>query len=118
MDNNNMESSRALNSAPDEIVEVAPSVDVIEQDGQIKVYLDMPGVSGNEASVNVDENLLKIRGNSTLTYNNKKILFVRDFTISDEIDLTKTSAKCRDGVMELTLPKHYRAKTHRIEIQN
>ena len=42
--------------------------------------------------------------------------FYREFRLSDQVDMGRISAKMRDGVLELRLPKAEQHRTRRIEV--
>ena len=83
------------------IPNVAPLVDIYENDDEILLHADMPGVENDKITVNVD--------NGTLT--------IRSFSVPQTIDINKVDAELKDGVLRLHLPKSEAAKPRQIEIK-
>ena len=97
-------------------VNSVPACDVIEQPQGVRVLLDMPGVSSDQLSVDVKDRILKVTGRTAAPWHNRQIFYHRDFELSEEIDCAKISAKIKNGVLELTLPKLESAKVHKISV--
>ncbi|MFQ3790173.1 Hsp20/alpha crystallin family protein [Halomonas sp. A29] len=103
-----------------------PPVDIYEEDNALFVVADMPGVSRDGLSVEVDGNLLSIEGEIridmpegiTATYAEAKAQrYARRFTLSHEIDTAAIEARLEKGILQLRLPKKERHRSRRIEIK-
>jgi HSP20 family protein len=103
-----------------------PMVDIFESEQDITVFADMPGVSSDGVSIDLQNNELKITGEVEdqggererfllREYNTGR--FHRHFTISDRIDQSKITASMKDGVLRLVLPKAEKAKPKKIEVK-
>jgi HSP20 family protein len=99
-----------------EHIEFAPPSDVIENHTGITVLLDVPGATTEKLSVNVEDRILKIEADTDLVQHGKHVRYKRSFQISDEIALEKISAKIKDGILSLELPKAESAKIHKIKV--
>ncbi len=99
-----------------EYIEFAPPSDVIENHLGITVLLDVPGATTERLSVNVEDRILKISADTDLMQHGKHVHYKRSFQISDEIALEKISAKIKDGILSLELPKAESAKVHKIKV--
>jgi HSP20 family molecular chaperone IbpA len=99
-----------------EYLEFAPPSDVVEDHSGIVVLLDVPGATTDRLSVNVKDRILKIEADTDLVKNGKNIRYKRSFQISAEIAVDKISAKIKDGVLRLELPKAELAKVHKIKV--
>ena len=113
----NIEKTRELRSA-------IPSVDIYENDDEILLHADMPGVKKEDVSVNIDNGTLSLSGVRRL--DNKgvsnweefsDIEYVRSFSVPQSIDVDRVKAELKDGVLELHLPKSEAAKPKMIEIK-
>lgn len=101
-----------------------PAVDICESADGILVVADMPGVSAEGLSVDLKDDVLTIKGEIKPEDNNRTLLyreyhtgsFYRQFTLSDVIDQSRISARLKDGVLTLELPKAEKAKPRQIEI--
>jgi HSP20 family protein len=103
-------------------------VDVSEADGAYMVKADLPGVPKESIHVDIDGNRVTIRaevkreseqkdGERVLRSERYYGAFARSFSLTDEIDDAKASAKFDNGVLELTLPKKAVAGAKRLSIQ-
>jgi HSP20 family protein len=102
-----------------------PSVDICETPDSLWLRADMPGVDENSLEVNVANGLLSIEGwVSVKEYENLQPVYTeynignysRRFTLSNEIDTSRITAKMVNGVLELELPKAERAKPRQITV--
>lgn len=102
-----------------------PSVDICETPDSLLLRADMPGVDENSVEVNVANGVLSIEGwVSVKEYENLQPVYTeynignysRRFTLSNEIDTNRITAKMVNGVLELELPKAEKAKPRQITI--
>ena len=105
-----------------------PDVDVEEKEHEYLVSVDIPGVDKNDVKVTVEGNLLTIRGerkyertedqDGTCHCSERMFgTFSRSFSLSKKIDSGKITAKHKDGVLSVSLPKAEEAIQKEIEIQ-
>jgi HSP20 family protein len=102
-----------------------PAVDIFESEGKISVVADMPGVTTSGLSVELKEGVLSIRGGVSPKEEGRTFLYreyqtgnyFRQFALSDVIDQTGISARLKDGVLTLELPKAEKVKPRQIEVQ-
>lgn len=104
--------------------EVAPVVDIYENDEEILLHADMPGVEKNDINVNIDNGRLTITGVRNLSVNGAAnyeefgdVEYHRVFSVPQTIDTAKVNAELKDGVLRLHLPKSEAAKPKLIEIR-
>ena len=107
-----------------EIPAVAPLVDIYENDDEILLYVDMPGVEKKDVAVNIDNGQLvlgglrKIEATGSVQWEEfGDIAFERTFSVPQTIDVEKVGADLKDGVLCLHLPKSEAAKPRQIEIK-
>lgn len=108
-----------------ELYELAPAVDIFENEDEILLYADMPGVLKEDISVNIDNGTLSLSGVRTLKKNSAAsreefgdARFTRSFSVPQAIDVSKVEAELKDGVLRLHLPKSEAAKPKQIEIKS
>lgn len=99
-----------------EYIEFAPPSDVVENHSGIVVLLDVPGSTMEKLTVNVKDRVLKIEADTDLVKNGRNVRYKRSFQISDAIAVDKISAKIKDGVLRLELPKAEPAKVRKIKV--
>ena len=106
-----------------ELPRIAPVVDIYENEDEILVYADMPGVQKENVTINVDNGKLEICGTRPLqTKGNGSwqefgdVEYRRVFAVPQSIDVEKVNAELKDGVLKLHLPKAEAAKPRTIKI--
>jgi HSP20 family molecular chaperone IbpA len=102
-----------------------PDVDIFENDKQITLLADMPGVAADDITIDLNDNVLNISG-EVKPFENKRESDVmiefeigrysRQFTLSEVIDQGKIEARHEDGVLRLTLPKAEKAMPRQIAV--
>lgn len=107
-----MESSES-NSHEDRPV-FRPHVDIVQNEREVVLIADVPGVSEAETDVRLEKNVLtisarvelpKFDGYTPVYREYKTGDYERTFHISDEIDRDKIDASVRNGVLRVVLPK-------------
>jgi HSP20 family protein len=111
--------------APGEEPFLLPPVDVLEDEGGITLYADLPGVARENLALHVDGEKLFIDGKITLEMPREmeathmevaRSRYRRVFALSRESDTAKLTADLKQGVLRLRIPKTEHAKPRRIEI--
>ena len=105
----------------------APEVDIVDEKDQIRVKADVPGMKKDEIEINVENDVLTIKGEKK---EEKEIrerdfirseryygVFHRSFTLPSSVDASKVNASYKDGVLEITLPKREGAKPKQIKVE-
>lgn len=96
-----------------------PDVDIVEHVDEFLVTADLPGVDENHVDIRLDRGILTIDAEQawspertwTPVHEEYRLGgYHREFRVSEEIEGGKISARMRDGVLELHLPK---AEQHR-----
>ena len=107
-----------------EIPAVTPLVDIYENDDEILLRVDMPGVDKKDISVNIDNGQLVLGGirkvepiGSVQWEEFGDVEFEQAFSVPQTIDTEKVVAELKDGVLCLHLPKSEKAKPRQVEIQ-
>ena len=103
-----------------------PAVDIKEDDNQFSIFADIPGVDAKEIDVTMEDGVLSIKGERSSEQYEKgdgfrrversSGSFYRRFSLPDTADAEKIEAKCKDGVLEIVLPKHAKLQPKRIEV--
>ncbi len=104
-------------------------IDVTEADGMYKVRADIPGVKKDDINVRIDGNIIQIdaeakkeketkgNGGKVLCSERWEGAVSRTFSVAQDVDEAKVSAKYEDGVLTLELPKKTTTASKRISIQ-
>ena len=103
-----------------------PAVDIFENEKDITLLADMPGVKAEGLNIDIRENTLTLDGDvqSPEGPDEDDILreyrtgkYYRQFTLSQVIDQGKIGAELKDGVLRLRLPKVEAATPRKIAVK-
>ncbi|RUM36256.1 MAG: Hsp20/alpha crystallin family protein [Desulfobulbus sp.] len=107
-----------------DIPQVVPLVDIYENDDEILLFADMPGVNKDDITINIDNGTLSLDGVRKMEISGAvqweefgEAQYQRTFSVPQTIDVAKVSAEMQDGVLRLHLPKSEAAKPRQIEIK-
>ena len=104
----------------------SPAVDIYETEGEIVVQAELPGMDRKDISLNLENNVLTIRGDRQFKKETKEDNyhriersyggFSRSFSIPTSVDEDRIRADYKDGVLRIALPKKEQAKPKQIQI--
>jgi HSP20 family protein len=104
----------------------APNVDIFENENELIVKAELPGIDAKDVELNVENNVLTISGERKLEFEDRKEnyhrieraygSFSRSFSLPQLIDEDKIGADYKDGVLTVRVPKHEKAKPRQIKI--
>lgn len=103
----------------------SPLVDIFENDKEILLQADMPGVDKKDITVGVDNGKLSIGGIRKFETTGAvqweefgSVEYHRTFSVPQSIHVEKIVAELKDGVLRLHLPKSEAARPRQIEIKS
>ncbi len=103
---------------------VAPLVDILENNDEILLFADMPGVDKKDITINIDNGRLALSGVREVSPVGAAnweefgdVEYRRTFSVPQTIDVARVNAELKDGVLLLHLPKSEAAKPRQIEIK-
>ena len=91
-----------------------PKVNVYEYDDKIGIVAEIPGLDKSNVSVDVEEQVLTISGDKhgfdsdggkCITRELKQSAFKRSFNLGEHLDGSNVSAKFKDGMLSISVPK-------------
>lgn len=104
-----------------------PCVDVIDRDDEILVKAELPGVDKKDLEISVSNNSVTIKGKMSHEEKEEKGnyyrceisrgAYVRNVTLPASVDESKSKARFKDGMLEITLPKMEKTKHHNIKVE-
>ena len=105
----------------------APETDVVETEREIRVMVEMPGLKRENIEVDVENNVLTIRGEKreerTEGQNGRYHLaerrwgtFARSFVLPRDVDADNINAAFENGVLTVSIPKSEKARRRKIDI--
>jgi HSP20 family molecular chaperone IbpA len=108
-----------------QISTVGPLVDIYENENEILLHTEMPGVEKENIKVNIDNGKLMLSAvrkietkSGTIWEEFGEVEYIRSFSVPQTIDVSKVDAELKDGVLRLHLPKSEAAKPRQIEIKS
>jgi HSP20 family protein len=110
------------------VAEFEPAVDITERDDALVLTAELPGLSRDDITVELENNVLTIRGEKKeerteegeerYVYERRYGSFSRSFTLPRSVDPDRISARYDRGVLTVTMPKAPEGKGRRIEVED
>ena len=103
-----------------------PAVDIKEEADRFVIMADLPGVDPGDIEITMENGVLSIKGERKSEIRDEKEgykrvervsgTFYRRFSLPDSADAERIEAKGKDGVLEVSLPKHEKVQPRRIAV--
>jgi HSP20 family protein len=103
-----------------------PPVDILENEHNIIIQAEIPGVKQEDLKITLENNVLTITGERKFEHEEKKEnfhrmerrfgKFTRSFTLPASVDAEKVNANFENGLLNITLPKREEFKAKQITI--
>jgi HSP20 family protein len=104
-----------------------PTIDMDEDENEIRITAEMPGLEKGDFKVELTGRQLAIRGEKKETREEKKKnayysersygAFARSISLPSEVDPDKVEANYKNGILNIRLPKTEQSKVKRIDVQ-
>jgi HSP20 family protein len=104
----------------------APAVDVYEDEHNITLKIEVPGIDEKDIDVRIENNTLTVHGERKFEKDEKEEnfrrverqygSFTRSFTLPTTVDAEKVSANYDKGILKITLAKKAEAKPKQIKV--
>jgi HSP20 family protein len=104
----------------------APPVDIYEDEHNITLKLEVPGIDEKDIDVRIDNNTLTVHGERKIEKEEKEEnfrrverqygSFARSFTLPSSVDPGQVSADYNQGVLKIKLTKKAEAKAKQIQV--
>lgn len=121
---------RQLGDAGEEsnaVADWAPPVDIVEEKDRFVLRADVPGVAPDDIEISMENGVLSIAGSrqqekteegeGLRRFERVSGRFYRRFTLPDTADADNVAAKCRNGILEVTIPKQTQVLPRRITVE-
>jgi HSP20 family protein len=92
-----------------------PRVDVLEDDKAFEIHVAVPGMNKEDFKIDLNDNYLTVSGERKFTREKKENnfhavetqfgTFSRSFSLPENVDVNKISAKYVNGILEVNVPK-------------
>lgn len=106
----------------------APVCEITDEEKHYSISLDIPGVSRDDVSIEVKDNILSVTGerkskagtekSGTLRRERRYGKFSRAFTLPQNVNAETIEARFENGVLEIVLPKEEKAQPRKIKISD
>jgi HSP20 family protein len=104
----------------------APAVDVYEDEHNVTLKIEVPGIEEKDIDVRIENNTLTVHGERKIEKEEKEEnyrrverqygSFTRTFNLPPTVDAEKVQADYDKGVLKITLPKKAEAKPKQIKV--
>lgn len=104
-----------------------PSVDLSEDDKEIQVKAEMPGIDPKDVDISINDSTLTLQGEKKFEDeenkgNYRRIersygSFYRTVPLSSQVEEDKVKARYNDGVLTIDMPKSEKHKSKKVEIE-
>ena len=104
----------------------APAVDVYEDEHNVTLKIEVPGIDEKDIDVRIENNVLTVHGERKFEKEEKEEnyrrierqygSFTRSFTLPNTVDSEKVNANYEKGVLKITLDKKAEAKPKQIKV--
>jgi HSP20 family protein len=104
----------------------APPVDVYEDEHNVTLKMEVPGIDEKDIDVRIENNVLTVHGERKFEKEEKEEnfrrverqygSFTRTFTLPATVDAEKVSASYDKGILKIVLPKKAEAKPKQIKV--
>jgi HSP20 family protein len=105
---------------------LAPPVDIYEDEHNIVLKIEVPGIDEKDIDVRIQDNTLTVHGERKIEKEEKEEnfrrverqygSFIRSFTLPSSVDPGQVSARCDKGVLKINLAKKAEAKPMQIKV--
>lgn len=105
-----------------------PAVDIKETQDAFILHADVPGVDPKDVDVHMENGILTIKGERESEKKDEREgykrverqygSFYRRFSLPDTADAEKISAKSKNGVVEITIPKKEAVQPRKISVES
>lgn len=104
-----------------------PEVDIYEKNDEVVIEMDIPGITKDELEINVEDDVLSIKGQKKIEreekdrdyhrYERSCGTFQRYFRLPDYVKAEEIKAKYEDGVLKIELPKKEEVKKEALKVK-
>ncbi len=118
---------RARCATDSPVTDWVPAVDILEEKDRFVLRADVPGVAPDDIDVSMDAGVLTVSGERHAEERSEEAgvqrierasgRFFRRFTLPETADAEGITAKCRNGILEVSIPKMPEVQARRITVE-
>lgn len=103
-----------------------PRTAIYDSDNELVLKAELPGVGEKDFNLSIHEDVLTLSGErktrvpegyAAHRQERGAMRFSRSFTLPQRVDVEKTTALIKNGILTVTLPKHPEAKPRQITVR-
>jgi HSP20 family protein len=104
-----------------------PAVDIKEEDNRFVIYADLPGVDPKDIEITMEQGVLTLKGKRFEETKEEREgykrvervsgNFYRRFSLPETADAERIEAEGKNGVLQITLPKHEKVQARKITVK-
>ncbi len=104
-----------------------PAVDIFEEKDRFLLRADLPGVNPQDINVSMENGVLNVAGERRFETQSDEVSaqrieriagrFFRHFTLPESTDAEGITAKCSNGILEVSIPKLPEVQARRITVE-
>lgn len=109
------------------VADWVPAVDIFEEENRFLLRADVPGVNVNDINVSMENGVLTLSGERRAEPKKEEAAaqrierasgrFFRHFTLPETTDADGITAKCSNGILEVSIPKMPEVQARRITVE-
>lgn len=118
---------RVVGNDHETVADWIPAVDIFEEKDRFLMRADVPGVNPEDISVSMENGVLNVAGERRFQAQSDDVSaqrlervagrFFRHFTLPESTDADGITAKCSNGILEVSIPKLPEVKARRITVE-
>jgi len=118
---------RGVSSDHDSVADWVPAVDIFEEKNRYLLRADVPGVNPEDITVSMENGILNVAGERRAEERSEEVnaqrlervagRFFRHFTLPESTDAEAITAKCSNGILEVSIPKLPEVQARRITVE-
>ncbi len=109
------------------VADWVPAVDIFEEKNRFLLRADVPGVNVDDINVSMENGVLTLSGERRVEPKTEEAVaqrieraagrFFRHFTLPETTDADGITAKCSNGILEVSIPKMREVQARRITVE-
>jgi len=109
------------------VADWVPAVDIVEEKDRFVLHADVPGVAVEDIDVSMDAGILSVSGERRTEQRTEESgvqrieratgRFFRRFTLPETADADNITARCSNGILEVSIPKMPEVHARRISVE-
>lgn len=118
---------RPVGSDQDSAADWVPAVDIFEEKDRYVLRADVPGVNPDDINVSMDNGILNLSGERRAESRSEDASaqrlervagrFFRHFSLPESTDAEGITARCSNGILEVSIPKLPEVQARRITVE-